>query len=335
MVKRYFWMVPAFVAALSFGCGDNEKVPRDGGGRGDAGAGGDGGGSGARWSEAPKVIGGPVQETAAVALGGKIYVIGGLDAARTAQSTVRIYDTATKTWSYGPALPKAVHHANAAVVRDTIYVLGSSMGGDVWAWNPATGTGWTTRTCMPAGTERGAAVAGAIGDAIYVAGGLRADGAQATVSSYTPATDTWQTNLPPLPQINDHGCGGVVDGKLYVIGGRKTTTAENSAMVFEYTPTGGWVVRAPMPTARGGTACGVINGRIIVAGGEGNPSDASGVFPDVEAYDVAQDRWEPLPPMPTPRHGMAGAVWDDAFYVPGGATRLGFAAVDTHEVLRP
>jgi hypothetical protein len=47
--------------------------------------------------------------------------------------------------------------------------------------------------------------------------------------------------------------------------------------------------------------------RSAVVGGEGNGSVASGVFPRPEAYTVADDRWDSLPEMKTPRHGMGGA----------------------------
>jgi len=216
-------------------------------------------------------------------------------------------------------------------------VAGFAAIGDVWAWNPTGVDDWTQRASMPIGTQRGSAVVGVIDGVIYLTGGLR-NGAVADFSSYTPAIDTWNTNLPSLPQINDHGCGGVVNGKLYVTGGRMGTTASRSNMVFEYTPGVPvlmWVPRATMPTARGGTACGVIGDRVIVAGGEGNPNSPSGVFSEVEAYDPVVNRWESLAPMPTPRHGMGAAVWDGALYVPGGASKELFMAVDTHEVFRP
>jgi N-acetylneuraminic acid mutarotase len=327
----------AIAVCVALGCGGEDTGTRPDGATGDgapATCTDDPG-----WTAAPPVAGGPVQETAAVALDGKIYVIGGFDAAPAIVDTVRVFDTASCTWSAGPSLPRAVHHANAAVVDGTIYVLGSMVAGfasigDVWAWNPMTDAGWIPRASMPIGTQRGSAVVGAIDGVIYLAGGLR-NGAVAQLSSYTPATDAWNTSLPPLPQINDHGCGGVVNGKLYVTGGRMGTTGSRSSMVFEYTPGATWVSRAAMPTARGGTACGVIGERIIVVGGEGNPNSPLGVFSEVEAYDAVQDRWDPLPPMVTPRHGMAAAAWNGALYVPGGASRELFGAVDTHEVLRP
>ena len=104
--------------------------------------------------------------------------------------------------------------------------------------------------------------------------------------------------------------------------------------MFEYTPGGAWAQKASIPTARSGVACGVCGDHIIVAGGELNAANPNSVFAEVEAYTVSTDTWLALPPMITPRHGTGGAVWNSSFYVPGGATRTGFEAVDTHEVLR-
>jgi N-acetylneuraminic acid mutarotase len=289
-----------------------------------------------QWAAAPAMPD-AVQETAVVAVDRKVYVIGGFNASIAIVDAVHVFDTVAQTWSLGPALPMPLHHANAAVVDGTIYVLGALEGGafvaigPVFAWNPTTDAGWTTKTSMPAGLERGAAVVGAIGDTIYVAGGLRNE-SQATLVAYSTTTDTWSADLPPVPQPFDHGCGGVVGDKLYVLGGR---FMGNTPLVFAYSPGGAWEQKAPMPTARSGTACGICDDQIIVAGGELDPNNADSVWPDVEAYNTTTDRWLPLPPMTTPRHGFGGAVVDGTFYVPGGAIKMGFAAVATHEVLRP
>lgn len=292
------------------------------------------------WTNAPPVLGGAIQETAAVSLAGKIYVLGGFTGSGTIVPAVRMFDVATGQWSDGPNLPRPIHHANVAVVDDSLYVVGALEGssfdpiGDVWSWTPATETAWTARTSMPAGTERGASVVGAIDGVIYVAGGLRS-GAVTDLSAFTPATDEWNLELPPLPAARDHGCGGVVDGVLYVTGGRDSSITSTSDAVFGYRPGSEWDTRAPMPTGRGGTACGVVDDRIVVVGGEGNPNADSGVFPEVEAFAPATNAWESLTPMTTPRHGMAAAAWDGKLYVPGGATQQGFGAVNTHEVLTP
>ncbi len=291
----------------------------------------------APWAAAAPLAIGPTQETAVVAVADKIYILGGFQDL-TITSAVQIFDTTTCTYAAGPELPLPVHHVNAAVIDGTIVVGGALQGGnfaaigDPWSWHPATETAWSIRPPMPAGTQRGAGVAGALDGTLIVAGGLRG-GAVGDVSAYDLALDTW-TALPSLPVPRDHACGGVIDGKLYVAGGRMTSIPSTSTATFELAD-GTWQTKAPMLTGRGGTACGVIADRLIVVGGEGNPQASSGVFPQVEAYTPASDAWESLDPMLTPRHGMGAAASGGKLYVPGGATVQGFGAVATHEILTP
>jgi N-acetylneuraminic acid mutarotase len=293
------------------------------------------------WGAAPSVLLGATQETAAVAVDGKVYVVGGFNTASGILAAIQIYDTASCTWSAGPALPVAVHHANLAAVDGALYVLGALEGsnfaaiGKVWTWTPGQGDAWTELAPMPPGSFRGSAVTGVIDGTIYLAGGLRGSRAVADVSSFDPRTGIWTTDLAPLPRPRDHACGGVVDGVLYVVGGREGAVEAVARNTYAYTPGGGWADRAAMPTARGGAACGVLADRIVVVGGEGNRSAPSGVFAEAEELTPAADTWRVLPPMPTPRHGMAAAAWEGRIYVPGGAVVDGFAATDTHDVLTP
>ncbi len=294
----------------------------------------------APWGTAPDLLLGPAQETVAVAVRGKIYVLGGFQAG-AAGNVVQIFDTETCTWSQGPDLPTDIHHGNAAVVGDTIFVVGAMREGGAytavgvtWSWNPALETGWTVRTPMPLGTERGSSAVGVIDGKIWVAGGLR-DGSRNDVSVYDPVADTWSDG-PPMPQLRDHTCSGVIDGKLYVAGGRNLIPTLPEDNLYELAPGIGWTERARMPTARAGAACAVIDGRLIVAGGERNPAPESrGVFAEVEAYDPATDRWESLEPMPTPRHGVGAAAWDGRMYIAGGADQQAAGAVAVHEVFTP
>jgi N-acetylneuraminic acid mutarotase len=324
------------VFVLAVGCGGD-----DGGGGGDIdAAAGDGDGGASKWAPAATIPGGVIQETAAVALDGKVWVIGGLTSFTDYSEKVWVLDTAAGSWSAGPDLPMPVHHANAAVVGSSIYIVGAlSTGfnavGVVWRHTPGVDTGWVARASMPAGTQRGASIVGTIGGLVYVAGGYRGGAAVAEVSSYDPVNDSWDDAVTDLPASRDHGCGGVIAGKLYVAGGRMADIGSTTNTVFELTPGGAWTARAPMPTARGGTACGVIDGRLIVVGGEGNPDVASGVFPHNEAYTAATDAWETLEPMRTPRHGMQAAAWDGVLYVPGGATTQALGAVDVVETFTP
>lgn len=289
------------------------------------------------WVTAPAVGRGPIQETATVALGGKIYVIGGFDSGLAVVDTLQIFDTQTCAWSLGPTLPRPVHHANAAVHDGRLYVLGAmetinfTSVGHVWSLAPGDAE-WRVHAPMAAGQARGAGITATIGDRIYVVGGLRG-GSVAQTSAYDPATDTWDTTLPLLPVTRDHGCGGAIGGVLYATGGRATGITALQGEVYAYTPGGAWETKAAMPTPRGGTACGVVGDRIVVVGGEGNGAVPSGVFPQVESYTPATDQWTEHDPMRTPRHGMGAAAIGGSLYVPGGATVQAFGAVDTFEIL--
>lgn len=301
----------------------------------------DGADGGSGWSSGTPVGQGAIQETAAVAVDGKIYVIGGFDDTDGITARVQIYDTATGTWSEGPMLPQPVHHANAATDGTTIYVLGALIGtsftasGSTFALNPATDTEWQTLAPMPGGRERGAAVTDMIDGKVYVAGGFRNVMASDLVDVYDPVANTW-TPLASMPATRDHACGAAIGGELIVAGGRTVQTNSPRPDVWSYDPgTDTWTPRAAMPTGRGGMGCGAIGGKLYTAGGEGNPAVPSGVFANVEAFDPATNTWTELEPMPNPKHGVAGAVWGDALYLCGGADQEGFGAIADTDVFRP
>jgi N-acetylneuraminic acid mutarotase len=293
------------------------------------------------WTTGTAVAQGAIQETAAVGVAGKIYLIGGFDDNEGITARVQVYDTATNTWSDGPALPEAVHHPNAVTDCTTHYVLGALSGtnftaiGDAYKLSPATDTSWTTLASMPTGRERGAAVTGIIDGKIYLAGGFRMLAASAQTDVYDPAADEW-TALVDMPATRDHACGAAIGGELIFAGGRTVQTNSPRPDVYAFDPTAGtWNVRASMPTGRGGMGCGAIGDKLYATGGEGNAAVASGVFPDVEVFDPATNTWTELADMPNPKHGVAGAVWDGALYLCGGANKEGFGAIDAVDVFRP
>ena len=82
----------------------------------------------ARWTNAvPLLV--PRNQFSTVALGPRIYVIGSQfhhDSVQLDQPRVDIYDTATDSWSRGPALPKGHSHAEAGtfVHAGRIYMVG-------------------------------------------------------------------------------------------------------------------------------------------------------------------------------------------------------------------
>ncbi|MBK6464395.1 MAG: kelch repeat-containing protein [Myxococcales bacterium] len=304
----------------------------------DAASPSDAGGDGGSWSPLPALAGGPRQETAVVALGRKLYVIGGFDAKTEMSAAVEVFDPSAGTWSSAAPLPNALHHANAAAVDGKLYVVGA-LGSSFRAlslsiaYDPATNT-WTPRASLPLGAERGASGVAVVGTKIYVAGGLRG-GAVALFSAYDTTADTWE-DLPAIPAPSDHLVAGAVGTTVYLIGGRQAAITSHTARVDAYdTLTRTWSARAPMPTSRGGAAAAVVGARVVVAGGEGDTSRPSGVFDQVESYEPATDRWTKLAPMRSPRHGTGAAAIGGKVYVPGGADRQAFGAVATFEAFTP
>ena len=63
-------------------------------------------------------------EVVAVALDGKVYVIGGLTPGGGTTDRVEAYDPGTDSWDEKAPLPKALHHSGATALGGKIYVAG-------------------------------------------------------------------------------------------------------------------------------------------------------------------------------------------------------------------
>jgi N-acetylneuraminic acid mutarotase len=278
------------------------------------------------------------QEHAVAALGGELFVIGGFTPGAT--DSVEAYDPASNTWRSIAPFPSVLHHANVAVVGERLYVAGFYVGssftdasGSVFEYDPGLDT-WTARAPLPAGTERASACVAALDGVMYLFGGAR-NGSVADASAYEPASDTWRA-LPRLPEAREHCAAGAIGGRIVIAGGRADGIGGFQPNTWVFDPqTEDYAPGAPLLTARGGVAGAVLGERLFIFGGEGNASDPSGVFPQVEAYDPATDTWEAFPDMLFPRHGLGAAADADRIYLPGGASQQGFGAEDTHTVFLP
>ena len=287
----------------------------------------------------------PSEELLGAAAGGKLYVFAGLAPGWQPRGLVYEYDPAGDRWTKKKPMALPSHHVALATLNDKIYAFGGFVPpasgppawvpiDNAWQYDPATDS-WKTLAPMP--TKRGAAVAAAVGGKIYVIGGAsmhpgsaetvvhpaRPHRAVDTVEEYDPATNTWRARSP-MPTARNHAGIGVVGGKIYVVGGRLgaafISVASNTNVVEEYDPaTDQWgTVRARMPTARSAVAYGVYGGRVYVAGGEYQDSRMMAAFRELEAFDPATNQWAILPTMPTPRHGLAGAVIGNRFHLVSG-----------------
>jgi N-acetylneuraminic acid mutarotase len=287
----------------------------------------------------------PSEEVLGATAGGKLYVFAGLAPVWKPKAMVMEYDPASNAWTKKQPMRLASHHVALASIGNKIYAFGGfafpasgppgwNPVNNAWEYDPAADE-WKELAPMP--TKRGAATAGVVNGKIYVTGGVnslpgvtengihpaRPMNVTATVEEYDPATNSWKAVRPLLLARNHHAAVGAGD-KLYVIGGRVgsafiSRASNNVDLVEMYDPAADlWTPRERMPTARSAIGAGLYNNHIVVAGGEGQDQRFLAAFKAVEAYDTELNRWQVLPSMPHPRHGLAAGAIGNRFYAVSG-----------------
>jgi N-acetylneuraminic acid mutarotase len=289
----------------------------------------------------------PKEEVMGEAAEGKMYVFAGLVSAPIwlPVGFVYEYDPGANKWTKKKPMALPAHHISCIEYNGKIYVFGGFVAptSGIPAWVPINNSfeydpakdSWKALAPMP--TKRGAAVAAAVGDKIYVIGGATTAPGEtnpaihptypqrvlSTVQEYDPKTNIWRERSP-MPTPRNHTAAGVVNGKIYVIGGRIGAAfigpSSDLNNVEGYDPaTDKWgPPLAKMPTARSAVASGVYNGKIYIAGGEWQNATEQTVFRAFEAYDPAANTWSVLPPMAIARHGVASAIIGNRFYAVSG-----------------
>ena len=216
----------------------------------------------------------PAANMGAAALGGKIYVPGGMQGASTYLSVLEVYDPATNRWTRGADLPHALAGAAVAAAHGRLYAFGGRLGdtevvSSTLEYDPAA-RAWTEKAGMPWG-PRAYAAAAELDGKVYVTGGWPALN---TLECYDPAKDTW-TALAPMPTGRQSPGLVAVEHYLYAAGGGDSWTG--LSVVERYDPqTDSWTsmpaLRSPL---RAGTAAAVAAGMVCVVGGAGSAGSES------------------------------------------------------------
>jgi hypothetical protein len=271
-------------------------------------------------------------EVAAAALGGRIWVVGGLDVGGRATDAVLVYDPVRDAWSTGPSLPEPVHHA-ALVTRDgALYLLGGYVNDALSVPTAAVrrldpgAAGWTDDVPLPEARAAGAAV-GEPGRLVYgggvgpggVSGGIweRRDGEWATLGAFAAPREH-------LGAAGD-GLGGV-----WFLGGRAGGLGGNSTLVAEVAPDGSIADLERLPVAAGGSAGFWSPGTgPCLVGGEA----PGGTIAAVQCLPPAGGSLR-LPDLGVPRHGLGAVVVDGVAYVLLGGPEPGLFVSATVEALR-
>src|SRR5829696_4197889 len=66
----------------------------------------------------------PRQEMPAVAVNGRLYVLGGIASDGSILTTVEQYDPVTNQWQLVASMPRPRHHMAAVTIGDFIYIVG-------------------------------------------------------------------------------------------------------------------------------------------------------------------------------------------------------------------
>jgi N-acetylneuraminic acid mutarotase len=155
-----------------------------------------------------------------VALGGKLYVVGG----RGETSNVLIFDPKTNEWSIGAEMPAKRDHLAAAVVGSKIYAIGgrdTSLTSRVDIYDTKTDA-WSDGPKLP--IPMSAMAAGMLADGIHVVGGEDPTTVGGGVLDHhyrlSPDGTTWEAQ--PRPILAVHGAASLVaDGELVIVGGAR------------------------------------------------------------------------------------------------------------------
>ena len=242
-------------------------------------------------------IPGPTRgETAAVAHGGFVYLVGGR--CPFACSLLQSYDPTTDTWTLlAPLLVPVVTEHVVATHDGKIYVVGGrtvtvpGSGGGVSTlqiYDIPTNT-WSFGAPLPMPLSDSAVIAH--GSKIYVFGGQNTGVALSTTTIYDIPSNTWSLGSP-MPTARQDASVGSCGNKLHVIGGAVTIGVFVSAHEV-YNPTSNtWSVDTPIPGGSGGAGTEVQavsqGGRIHIVGG--------GIFGSGSS-DAVQNIWKCADPV--------------------------------------
>ena len=262
-----------------------------------------------------------IEETAAAVAGGKLYVMGGFNAAGASLDGVYVFDGAA--WTSGPRLPLPLDHPSAATLDGVVYIAGGhSNGRDSGHTYRLDGDHWTEVGSMR--YARGGHALMAVQGRLYAIGGNNSRVNVAQVEAFDPAADAW-TTVTSLPVPRNHVSGFVVGTAACVAGGRYPTTARVDC--FDVV-NGTWSRLADLPqVTSGGGAATFLGGAVVVMGGE--DASETRIVSQLARYDVNGNSWSTGDSMLEPRHGFELAVFEGRAWACGGGSAPGLHPVAT------
>ena len=222
-------------------------------------------------------------------------------------------------WVTLAPLPTPRYSFATAIINDKMYTAGGygSVTSNALDMYDIGAHLWSSRAPML--NARSGAMFGAIGNTLYVGGGLFLDSQGSmypldAFEAYDATSDSWSAKAP-LPEKRFVGAAAVVNGVLYVFGGRSASPEQLLSPVLAYDRAGdAWNVISQMPVPRSNIAAASIGEVIYIAGGH----DGETYVDTVDAYEPKTNTWRTVAPLPSPRGAAAAAALDGILYVLGG-----------------
>lgn len=276
---------------------------------------------------------------------GKFYLIGGRGI-----NPVNVFDPITNTWETKSVSPIQIHHFQAVVYEDAIYLIGAMTGKypkepaleNIWLYYPEKDK-WVKGPEIPKNRRRGGAGTVIYKDKIYMACGIEighSSGTNNYFDSYNLKTGEWKT-LTKAPHIRDHFPAIVVNDKMYCIGGRNTSVhyPENFGAFFaatipyvdyyDFVEEKWYTMKEtlPFPNAAGGLV--KLENNLLYIGGEGNQDQA---YNQTQCLDLTTGKWTQLAPLNVGRHGSGAVLYNNKVYLAAGSPTKGGGNMGSIEV---
>jgi hypothetical protein len=249
------------------------------------------------------------------------FVVGGMED-MNALSSVGRYDVSSGMWhEAAPMATERVQFGLCKVSCGEVYAIGGENLDDVTLatmerYDPGLDT-WSAALPLP--RPRYAHCACAVGDALYVLGGIEegGEGAENTVRSvlkFDSRTQIW-SEVAPMTEERFNAGACVLGGDVYIFGGKTDDNVPTSTTYRFNAETNEWAMLAPMSEVIFNHSVSVLDGLIYVIGGRNNDGVPMSL---VHRLDPVANLWSAVAPMSVARTDLGSFVLGGCIYAAGG-----------------
>jgi N-acetylneuraminic acid mutarotase len=251
---------------------------------------------------------------------------------------VQIYAPTQNTWRSGPALPVPLAYAPFVSSADGLEIFGGTDGRQVHreSWKlDRSKSAWHSTGALAADALLGRAAR--IGDSVFILGGCP------DVVDLAGCSDSvWRRDASgPWRRVSSLPGGAlaltaiaVARNRIFVFGGCSMPAGGalvNRSAAYSYDPqTNVWATLRELPTAnRGASAVAIDDRSIMIFGGftasaeeAAGKSATFGFSAQVLVYDIANNSYKPVTPLPAPLLGVEFVMSGRTLYGAGGEDRM-------------